>query len=1155
MRLLNILDRQDYNIAKQMNPTEALFNSIFNDDSLHLDTGAVVTILCEWAVSDQRFGIHRAIIVACLLEQLNSTLQSSVTSKQLLQDTLVGFLDNFSVGLPPFVSDQAPVDNESMKSLVCLFGELIDRQLFDHDAYVRHFIARGAFNTTDHPLALESNSAQHLIATSVNSLGANTPNTHSRAPHVTSCLTNPSLSSNVTAQHSVASEMSEDIDRCSMDNPDSVRSELGFPVCGPSSHGALENYPEKAVQSGSTMTRSRHLHFLTQFPIPQGECYAHERNQRYQLLYGSVRARDRARSCVRRLVRDISKLFTKKSYLVDVVPGEMCKRKRNKDREKDREQSVPSGGSGGATGTTGNASAGCTGTSNLTSTTGHRSSEDSHSIDRLHDDIMSRFLRLSYHDMECVISQCTPTFVKMLSGSGGNSTGNTTSDEHSSSMGLNNPPSPPVTGNTLSNTLNNLPGTAGSFVSQPPNTSQTHIYMPVPSSIFLFFDLIETSLNMTCLISTVVDTLERLKFLFENRTQFMTLYMSYMCLRAIGILQRYQPIMLTMGIETRLFSVLIAQVFQVKESTQCFPSERCILAYLHDLFSSSWAVQSRFTSSYGKAHSKVAAIFRRVVPGNGRGKFEPNYAAELLEETSQANSASFLTYAEDLRKDPNSRFSFVCRAIVFVCQAEKSERLNYLCGLCVELSAQCSDLSSEWIGSLYAILAPRTEMPKYEPLVNAVEPTNINMYDNLSSLIATLLSCHCFPISHFLQSVICAAMAHGLNQVSQSVGPQLEPIIRLACHILHRLFTAESTVSSLQTVSNVLTPNHDNVVSNVAITNPDSVMTPPPFRISEPLLLTGALQKVSIEVLVDVLKMLMVNYDKAIQADVQPDECVDSSGEPQDDEGDCLQGTASDLDMDDDQDSTEDSSDPSRRRKRGKQSDGNKGRHRKRRRVSVRRGHQSAHPVHFIVQRYLEAGTLPTVAELRSLPLSALIQLVIREICTVSWVRERFCGIPSDRLICKNVLIDKNFSHSQARRLLHTIFYPYDLSWSDVALASDGLAEAMCHVLSDLNLWTLHCAQMKFLLLYEQIPFSQQSEVLGFVAQCLVSEFQRQAMAWLTADGSYVSTDGSIGLIGGLPNFDLDDNDPVWLLPALIQKLRRPMKNQIVKATLEVILF
>ncbi|VDP88527.1 unnamed protein product [Echinostoma caproni] len=1152
LKLLNILDSQNYYVAKELNPMEALFNLIFKDETLHVDTGALVTTLCDWAVSTHRFGIHRAIIVACLLEQLWCTFQSNTTSRQLFQDTLVAFLDNFSTTLPPFVGDQAPIDNEPMKSLVCLFGELIDRQLFDHDAYVRHFIARGAFNTSDHPLAFETGSIHHQLGSSTASLGANTPNAHSRATHVPSCLTNLNLSNNATAQHSVASEMSEENDRCSMDNPDSVRSELGFQPCAPPTHGSHANNPEKPVQFGSTVTRSPHLHFLTQFPIPQGECYAHEQNQRYQLLYGSVRARDRARSRVRHLVRDIKKLFTKGSYLVDVVQGEMGKRKKTKDREKDREQSVSASG-GGAGGSGNSASGGGTATTGSLSSTGHRSSEDTHSIDRLHEDIMSRFVRLSYHDMECVISQCTPTFMKMLNGSSGGSTSNLTSDEHSASFGLNNPPSPQVNSSTMGNTMIALPGSSGSYTSlAPPTASQTHIYMPVPSSIFLFFDLIETSLNITCLISTVVDTLERLKSLFENRTQFMTLYMSYMCLRAIGILQRYQPVLLTMSIAPRLFSTLIAQVFQVKESTQCFPSERCILAYVHGLFSSSCAVRSSFTSFYGKAHGKVSAIFRRVLPGNGKGKFDPNYAAELLDEKSQDNGASFPTYAEDLRRESNSRFSFVCRAIVFVCQAETSERLNYLCSLCVELTAQCSELSSEWIGSLYAILAPRTEAPRYEPLVSTIEPTDVNMYDNLSSLIGTLLSRHCFPISDFLQSVICAAMAHGLNQVSQPIGPQLEPIIRLACHILHRLFTAESTVSSLQTASNVLTPNHDVSVSNASNANPDSMVSSPPFRISEPLLLTGALQKVGTEVLVDVLKMLMVNYDKAFHADPShSDDHIDSTGEPPDDDGDGNQGRGSDLDMDDDQDSTEDSSDPSRRRKRGKQNESSKARQRKRRRVSVRRAQTSVHPVHFIVQRYLDSGTLPTVAELRSLPLDGLIQLVLREICTVYWVRERFCGMPYERLICENVLIDKNFSHSQARRLLHTIFYPYDTSWSDVASASDGLAEAMCHALSNLNLWTFNCAHMKFELLYKQIPFSHQAEVLGFVAQCLVSEFQRQALTWLNADGSCVTTDGSVGLIGGLPNFDLDEDDPVWLLPVLIQKLPKPMKCQIVKITLE----
>ncbi|CAL8099489.1 unnamed protein product [Calicophoron daubneyi] len=1130
VKVLDILDRQDYYVVREPNPMEVLFNRIFNDDSIHLDTAAIVTTLCEWAVSVHRVGIYRSVVVACLIEHLVSTFQSNQAAMSMLQETLVNFLDELASNLPPFTSDQAPVDNEPMRSLVCLFAELIDRELFSHDAYVRHFIARGAFSTSYHPLAVTSSQSGQTLGP----MSMGTPNQQIR---VQNALSSQNVSNNVTAQCSVASEVSEDNDRCSMDNPDSVRSECGLNVS--SGHFTTHPQPACALQaaesdelSGSNaINRSGHLHFLAQFPIPQDESYLHEQNQRFQILYGSARARDRARYGIRQLVRDIGKLFTKKVYLIDVIHGEMCRRKKSKDREKDKD---------------GTSNGGSTGSS------GHKSSDDAHSIDKLHEDIMTRFLNLSFHDMECVISQCTPTYIKMLSGSNVSATSGSSGEDH---LGANNPigsanPSSPPTSNATNTAL----------AAQPPG-SQPHILMPVPSSIFLFFELIETSLNITSLISTIVDTLERLQILFENRTLFMTLYMSFLCLRAVGILQRHQPVLLTMGdLPNRLFPTLIEQVRQVKEPAQCGPFERCILAYLNDLFTSSFAVKTRFNGIYGKAHHKVSALFRSVDAPKVTANYDPEYADELLKAGSFDNLSIFRAYAEDLRNNPNARFSFVCRAITFVCQANTSERLYYLCWLCAELTSQCGELTPEWLGSLYAVLAPRPYLQGYAPLVNAVEPGDVNMYDNLSSLVGTLLSRYCFTISDFLRWVICPAMAHGLDRVPQPVGPQLEPIIRLACHILHRLFTAESTVSSLQTTSNVLTPNHD-VAASCTTGNPnsDAFVVMPPFRISEPLLLTGALQKVTSEFLVDVLKMLIIQNDKAStevgsKGEVSSENAEDgnSSGDDSQDDGD---GTQDDVsDSDDDEEMHDDVVDSGSRRKRSKQGHhGSNTRRRKRRRTHARRSPSSVDKVHPTVQRFLESKTLPTVAELRALPLGALIQLVLREICTVSWVRERFSRMSPDQLIRENVLIDKNFSHSQARRLLHIIYCPYDIGWCDVGSTPEGLAGAMCHVLRNLNLWTLRCAQMKFQLLYAQIPFSQQPEVLGYVAQSIVAGFQTQALNWLNASGSGLSADGSMRPIGGLPSFEIEENDPVWLLPALIAKLPKSVKAQIVKATSETL--
>ncbi|KAF7256842.1 hypothetical protein EG68_05542 [Paragonimus skrjabini miyazakii] len=1130
VNLLDILDRQDFHVVKEHNPMEALFNRIFHDDSINADTEVLITTLCEWAVSVHRVGIYRSIIIACLLEQLHNSLLSDPGSLRMLQETLVNFLDAFATELAPFTSDQAPVDNESMRNLVCLFSELIDREVFDHDSYVRRMIARGVFSANFHPISTEINASASHAGFPSSSAGLNTPGSHGRAQTALNICLITNLPNTATAQCSVASELSEDNDRCSMDNPDSVRSELGFSLNAPVQNSQIPPATFSCLTaecSTSNASRSPHFHYLAQFPLPQEESYTHEENQRYQLLCGSLRDRDRARYRIRQLVRDIGKMFTRKVYLIDVVHGEMCRRKKTKER--DREKDAPNA-------------------TNLSSTSGHRSNDDTHSLEKLHEDIMTRFVSLSYHDMECVISQCTPTFLKMLSGNNDSGNSASASDEHAHSgtnLGVSNPPSPT---NTTTGVLQPSP--------HVPSGHLSHIYMPVPSSIFLFFELIEISLNITCLISTIVDTLERLQVLFEARTHFMTLYMSFLCLRSVGMLQRYQPVLFTMGdLSVRLFPTLITQVRQVKEPTQCGPFERCVLAYLNDLFVSSFVIKTRFTPIYGKAHLKVSALFRSVEPCEGVGEFNPEYATDLLKATASDNFTLFRAYAEDLRNNANSRFSFVCRAIIFVCQANSNERLNYLCGLCAELTSQCGELTPEWLGSLLAVLAPRPYLHGYAPIVSIIEPNDVSIYDNLSSLIGTLLSRHCFTSWDFLHRVICPAMAQGLDQ---PVGPQVEPSIRLACHILHRLFTAESTVSSLQTTSNVLTPNHE-ISSTSWSVNPDSAVITPQFRISEPLLLTGALQKVTPELLVDVLKMLIILNDKASLEDQSQNsnatenanEELDSDGVPVDDEdGDDTHEDGTDVETEDDADPPDNLTELSRRKRSiHSHHSGSVTQKQKRRRTDGRRSGNPTRSLHFIVQRFIESGTLPTVSELRSLPLSGLIQLVLREICTVSWVRERFCRMPPERLIRKNVLIDNNFSENQARRLLHIIFHPFDITWTDTA----NLAKAMCQVLGNLDLWTLRSSQVKFQLLYAQIHFTQQSDILGYVGQAIVRGFQTQALNWLSASGCGLSADGSVGPIGGLSHFELNENDPIWLLPTLVAKLPKSVKAQIVKATSETL--
>lgn len=69
---------------------------------------------------------------------------------------------------------------------------------------------------------------------------------------------------------------------------------------------------------------SRHLLFTTHFPLPQDESSNHDCNQRHVLLYGVGKVRDEARHSLKKMSKEICKLFNKK-FSIDVVDGKQVR--------------------------------------------------------------------------------------------------------------------------------------------------------------------------------------------------------------------------------------------------------------------------------------------------------------------------------------------------------------------------------------------------------------------------------------------------------------------------------------------------------------------------------------------------------------------------------------------------------------------------------------------------------------------------------------------------------------------------------------------------------------------------------------------------------------------------------------------------------------
>lgn len=166
---LDALDRHSFDRMDATNSLDTLYAKIFtappkettSNERENVKTeynpqqdSAVVDILCEWAVSAERWGEHRAMAVAKLLEKRQSEAtgenndnddKDSVCSNgtppglPIFQPLLMRFLDVDA----PVQDNSSPQSKAQFTNLIHLFSELIRHDVFSHDAYMCTLISRG----------------------------------------------------------------------------------------------------------------------------------------------------------------------------------------------------------------------------------------------------------------------------------------------------------------------------------------------------------------------------------------------------------------------------------------------------------------------------------------------------------------------------------------------------------------------------------------------------------------------------------------------------------------------------------------------------------------------------------------------------------------------------------------------------------------------------------------------------------------------------------------------------------------------------------------------------------------------------------------------------------------------------------------------------
>lgn len=290
-----------------------------------------------------------------------------------------------------------------------------------------------------------------------------------------------------------------------------------------------------------------------------------------------------------------------------------------------------------------------------------------------------------------------------------------------------------------------------------------------------------------------------------------------------------------------VFEGLCKVVKNVTNVADCSSAERCILAYLLDLYSSCYMLKtkSQATDPFQHAYTKIKQLFHPLTPEAAIHPYNMHFMADVFANPRRGAKVD-PSWSRQLNESAANRYSFVCNALIAVSRTTDNDRLNDIAITCAELTASCNALSAEWLGAYIALCHLNSkEQAFYIDLLNQIDTQHLSIHNSLAVFNCILIgmnctidvafgqiiqcfSClssihfaarHCFSLKDFMYYVALPALVNACKG-GREITAEVEAGARLSCHLLLRLFkTSEVPQPSLYSVS----------------TSPNPISTPGPL--------------------------------------------------------------------------------------------------------------------------------------------------------------------------------------------------------------------------------------------------------------------------------------------------------------------------------------
>ncbi|XP_063967745.1 mediator of RNA polymerase II transcription subunit 12-like protein isoform X1 [Lytechinus pictus] len=633
---------------------------------------------------------------------------------------------------------------------------------------------------------------------------------------------------------------------------------------------------------------------------------------------------------------------------------------------------------------------------------------------------------------------------------------------------------------------------------------------PTFDQVTLVFELFENALNINGLLEFAVKMLSHMSRveheLMRRKSPQSGTYCTNLCLTIVAVLRRFQACLLVFPEQTAtVFELLCGVVKHVSNVTNCTSAERCILAYLYDLYTSCSHLKSKFSDLFSSVANKVKqALYTSITPSESNSRWNQDFMQEYI-DNPRGREFKQSSLGRQLNDNPGDRYSFVCNALLAICNADP-EKLNNLSIMCAELTASCTTLSSEWLGVLKALCCSSIHSCGFNDLLCNVDVSDLSIHDNIAVFTAILIARHCFSLEDVVDHVALASLIAANPGISGAsiADPDAEPGARLMCHLLLCLFCTSQETPTLPSTGSSSTSggNNPNPAPGEGGRGGGSGGAGGGGAVRfikttcDRHMLDSAHSSITVDALVGVLKAILLLGDAAVGGG----------------------GSSSSLfgSFDD---------------------------------FGGREGREGGNQEEGFGQGTKSSGNMSTAS------LSNYAKYTLKTICSQNWVRETFLK-DQENLWTNEVLLDQYLSHKQIHYLLQLICYP-----SGTSTIGDGGSDAdqktiITRILKNLNQWTLRVSWLELQLMLKQCPSaSENNSLLENIAKATIEVFQ------LTPEDEQSSSKGGSSSGGGSSsrrssganqkgNQDSKSdpaNSSVWLVAPLISKLPSSVQGRVLK--------